>query len=92
MASCLQVSCADGGHYCFLGLRSAPVEHVRDIIRLKVKKMGVTPASARIFIRAWQKVNDWECRALMRLSDAFITARSRAVPSRPGARPGGKRG
>ena len=48
--------------YRFLGLLPAPVEHVSDITRLYIRKYGVPPANTRIFIRAWQQVDGWECR------------------------------
>jgi hypothetical protein len=62
-------------HHRFLGLLPAPVEHVSDITRLYIRKYGVPPANTRIFIRAWQQVEGWECRGRMRLTDALVPAR-----------------
>ena len=80
------------GDYRFLGLLPAPVEHASDITRLYVKKYGVPQANTRVFIRAWQQVNGWECRGQMRLTNAFVPAQDRAAAGRPGARAGGKKG
>jgi len=63
------------GDYRFLGLLPAPVEGHSDITRLYIKKYGVPPANTRIFIRAWQQIDGWECRGQMRLTQALVPAR-----------------
>ena len=60
------------GDYRFLGLLPAPVEHLSDITRLYIRKYGVPPANTRIFIRAWQQVEGWECRGQMHLTEALV--------------------
>ena len=64
--------CSD---YRFLGLLPAPVKHFSDITRLYIRKYGVPRANTRIFIRAWQQVDGWECRGQMRLTDALVPVR-----------------
>jgi hypothetical protein len=69
------------GDYRFLGLLPAPVEHVSDITRLYMKKYGVPPANTRVFIRAWQQVDGWECRGQMQLTNALVPASGAAKPA-----------
>jgi hypothetical protein len=76
----------------FLGLLPAPVEHVSDIARLYIRQYGVPPANRRIFIRAWQQLEGWECRGQMRLTDALVPARVWVLHSQPASRTGGKKG
>ena len=68
-----------GRAYCgdcrFLGLLPASVEGYSDITRLYIKKYGVPPANTRIFVRAWQQIEGWECRGQMRLTQALVPAR-----------------
>jgi hypothetical protein len=52
----------------------------------------VPPANTRIFICAWQQVEAWECRRLMRLADALVPARARALHGQPTSRAGEKKG
>jgi len=80
------------GDYRFLGLLPAPVEYVSDITRLYLKKYGAPPANTRIFIRAWQQIEGWECRGQMRLTEALVPARVWELHGqRPGHR-GGEKG
>jgi hypothetical protein len=79
------------GDYCFLGLLPAPVEHVSDITRLYIRKYGVPLANARIFIRAWQQVEGWECRGQMRLTDAIVPARVWVLHGQRASRTGRKK-
>jgi hypothetical protein len=76
----------------FLGLLPAPVEHVSDITRLYIRKYGVPPANTRIFIRACQQVEGWECRGQMRLTDALVPARVWVLHGQRSSRTGGKKG
>ena len=80
------------GDYRFLGLLPAPVEHASDITRLYIKKYGVPPANTRIFIRAWQQVEGWECRGQMRLTEALVPARVWMPHGQRASRAGGKKG
>jgi hypothetical protein len=80
------------GDYRFLGLLPAPVEHLSDITRLYIRKYGVPPANARIFIRTWQQVEGWECRGQMHLTEALIPARVWVLHSQRASRTGGKKG
>jgi hypothetical protein len=64
------------GDFRFLGLLPAPVECLSDITRLYLKKFGVPPPDSRIFIRVWQEVDGWECRAQMRQANALVPARA----------------
>ena len=64
------------GDYRFLGLLPAPVEHLSDITRLYIKKFGAPPPNSRLFIRVWQEVDGWECRAQMRQANALVPARA----------------
>jgi len=80
------------GDYRFLGLLPAPVEHVSDITRLYIRKYGVPPANTRIFIRAWQQVEGWECHGQMRLTDAFVPARVWILQGQRASRACGKKG
>jgi len=80
------------GDYRFLGLLPAPVKHLSDITRLYIRKYGVPPANARIFIRVWQQVDGWECRGQMRITDALVPARVWAVHGQRGSRGGGEKG
>jgi hypothetical protein len=80
------------GDYRFLGLLPAPIEHASDITRLYIRKYGVPPANTRIFIRAWQQVEGWECRGQMRLTDAFVPARLWVRHAQQANRTGGKKG
>ena len=43
---------------------------------LYIKKFGVPPPNSRIFIRVWQEVDGWECRAQMRQANALVPARA----------------
>ena len=63
------------GDYRFLGLLSAPVEHVSDITRLYIKKFGVPPPNTRVFIRTWQVVDGWEDQGQMQLTNALVPIR-----------------
>ena len=78
--------------YRFLGLLPAPVEQVSDITRLYIKKYGVPPANTRVFIRAWQQVDGWECRGQMRLTNALVPANGGVADGQRGGRAGGKKG
>jgi hypothetical protein len=80
------------GDYRFLGLLPAPIEHASDITRLYIRKYGVPLANTRIFIRAWQQVEGWECRGQMRLTDAFVPARLWVRHAQQASRTGGKKG
>ena len=63
------------GDYRFIGLLSAPVEHVSDITRLYIKKFGVPPPNTRVFIRTWQVVDGWEDQGQMQLTNALVPIR-----------------
>jgi hypothetical protein len=79
------------GDYRFLGLLPAPVEHASDITRLYIKKYGVPPANTRIFIRAWQQIEGWECRGQMRLIEALVPARTWVLHGQRPSRTTGKK-
>lgn len=79
------------GDYRFIGLLPVPVEGMSDITRLYIKKFGVPPPNTRVFIRAWQEVNGWECRAGMRLTNALVPPRGGAADSQKRGRAVGKK-
>jgi len=78
--------------YRFLGLLPAPVEQVSDITRLYIKKYGVPPTNTRVFIRAWQQVDGWECRGQMRLTNALVPANGGVAHGPRNSRADGKKG
>jgi hypothetical protein len=81
--------CSD---YRFIGLLSASVEHAGEITRLYVRKYGVPPPNTRIFIRAWQQVDGWECRGQMRLTNALVPPLAAVAEAQRGRPVGGKKG
>jgi hypothetical protein len=84
------------------GLLPAPDECISHITRLYLKKQKevkklkryrrVALAGSRIFIRAWQQVEAWECRGQMRLTEALVPARVWALHGQRASRTGGKKG
>jgi len=52
----------------------------------------VPPVNTRIFTRAWQQVEGWECRGPMRLTDALVPAKAWVLHGQSANRPGGKKG
>jgi hypothetical protein len=95
-----------GRSYCsnfsFIGLLPAPDECISHITRLYLKKLKelkklkrhrhVTVAGSRVFIRAAQQVEAWECREQMRLTEALVPARVWVLHSQRPSRTGGKKG
>jgi hypothetical protein len=63
------------GDYRFIGLLSALVKGWSDITRLYIKKFGMPPPNARIFIRTWQVMDGWENRGQMQLTNALVPMR-----------------
>ena len=98
--------CNTGRSYCsnisFIGLLPAPDECISHITRLNLKKLKepkklnrylhVALAGSRIFIRAWQQVEGWECRGQMRLTEALVPARVWVLHRQRASRTGGKKG
>ena len=98
--------CNAGRSYCrnfsFVGLMPSPNERIIHITRLYLKKLKeleklkrylhVAFADTRIFIRAWQQVEAWECRGQMRLTEALVPARVWVLHGQRPNRTDGKEG
>ena len=98
--------CNAGRSYCsnfgFIGLLPAPndcIGHITCLYLQKVKEpkkleryLHVALAGSRIFIRAWQQVDAWECCGQMRLTEALVPARVWVLHGQRAGRTGGKRG
>jgi hypothetical protein len=98
--------CNAGRSYCsnfsLHGLLPAPDECMSHITRLYLKKLKepkklkrylhVALAGSRIFLRAWQQVEGWECRGQMRLTEALVPARGWVLHDQRASRTGGKKG
>ena len=98
--------CNAGRSYCsdfgFLGPLPAPDECISHITRLYLKKQKevkklkryrrVALARSRMFFRAVQQVEAWECRGQMRLTEALVPARVWVLHGQRASRTGGKKG